>query len=540
MSRQRLKGFAFAATAALLMVTPAGPAAAAAVSPPVEVPAAHPLARMGGTADPALGGPGRAMGGLRHAERLASKAGAALIAAESPALQISPHDDFVPKPVLSSSGLHYAPFERTWRGLRVVGGDFVVVTDAAGTVLDTSVAQEDEVRLASIAPRVSPARAQAVARAELRGADRVASPRLVVWQGRRSHLAWAVRVAARGHGVPSAVVSYVDARAGRVLETRERVLGATGFTAYSGTVGFVTTGQPGPVYTLEHRFVPGLACRAYDTTTAMSKSVNVWGNGDPSSLETGCADAYYAADQTQKMLRSWLRRDGLDGAGGWLPVEVGVPVVNAAYLPGRGVLLGHSLFGNRSLGSLDIVAHEYGHAVDSATPGGDSGTETREFIADVFGAATEAFANNLVDRPDYLIGEQVNMVGGPVRNMFNPAALRNPNCFSDAIPGLTAHQAAGPGDHWFYLLAEGSSPTDGQPTSPTCDGSSLSGVGIQTALKVVYHAMLRKTSNASYARYREWTLAAAANLDPSCRLHAKVAAAWNAVGVAAAASDPAC
>ena len=43
------------------------------------------------------------------------------------------------------------------------------------------------------------------------------------------------------------------------------------------------------------------------------------------------------------------------------------------------------------------------------------------------------------------------------------------------------HAAAGPGNHWFYLLAEGSNPTNGQPASPTCNGSTVTGIGIQKA-----------------------------------------------------------
>jgi hypothetical protein len=76
------------------------------------------------------------------------------------------------------------------------------------------------------------------------------------------------------------------------------------------------------------------------------------------------------------------------------------------------------------------------------------------------------------------------------------------------------HAAAGPGDHWFYLLAEGTNPTDGQPTSPTCNSTTVVGIGIQNAIKIMYNAMLMKTTSSSYLRYRVWTLQAAKNLFP--------------------------
>ena len=117
-------------------------------------------------------------------------------------------------------------------------------------------------------------------------------------------------------------------------------------------------------------------------------------------------------------------------------------------------------------------------------------------MADTFGAATEWYANNPADTPDYTVGELVNLVGsGPIRYMYNPSLAGDANCYSSSIPTAEVHAAAGPGNHWFYLLAEGTSPTDGQPTSPTCNGSSVTGIGIQKAEKIMYNAMLMKTSH---------------------------------------------
>ena len=105
------------------------------------------------------------------------------------------------------------------------------------------------------------------------------------------------------------------------------------------------------------------------------------------------------------------------------------------------------------------IAHEFGHGVDDTTPGGISGGGTQEFVGDTFGAATEWFANNPADAPDYLVGEEINLVGqGPIRNMYNPSAVGDPNCYSSSIPSTEVHAAAGPGNHWFYLLARGHQP----------------------------------------------------------------------------------
>ena len=102
------------------------------------------------------------------------------------------------------------------------------------------------------------------------------------------------------------------------------------------------------------------------------------------------------------------------------------------------------------------------------------------------------------------------------------------------------HAAAGPGNHWFYLLSQGSNPAGG-PTSPTCNGSSVTGIGIQKAQQIMYNAMLLKTTSSSYLKYRTWTLTAAKNLFPgSCTEFNTVKAAWDAVSVPAQAADPTC
>jgi hypothetical protein len=125
--------------------------------------------------------------------------------------------------------------------------------------------------------------------------------------------------------------------------------------------------------------------------------------------------------------------------------------------------------------------------------------------------------------------------------MYNPSALGDANCYSSSIPSQEVHAAAGPGNHWFYLLAMGSNPTNGQPTSPTCNSSTVTGLGIQKAIKIMYNAMLLKTTTSSYLKYRTWTLQAAKTLYPgSCTEFNTVKAAWDAVSVPAQSADPAC
>ncbi len=463
-----------------------------------------------------------------------------LVASKAPQLKVGPRDRFAPGRVWSSGRLQYVAYERTHRGLPVVGGDFVVVTDARGQVVTTSVAQQRPTTIGSITPTLSAARASAAARALLGRVSDTSTPRLVIWQRGRSHLAWAVEVAGTRQSRPSRQSVYVDARSGKVLDAIERVAEGTGSSGWSGTVSLPTT-LSGSTYSMTNSSASTLKCQNSSGNVTFTGSDDSWGNGDPTNRETGCVDAFYAAEKERQMLSSWLGRNGMNGSGGWVPTRVGLNDVNA-YYDGTQVQIGHTQTGGRWISSIDVVAHEYGHGIDDKTPGGISRGNTQEFVADAFGAATEWYADNAVDRPDYLVGEQVDLVGsGPIRNMSNPAALGDDNCYSSSTPSQEVHAAAGPGNHWFYLLAEGSDPSNGQPSSPTCNGSTVSGIGVQKAITIMYNAMLMKTTTSSYLKYRTWTLTAAKNLYPgSCAEFNAVKAAWNAVSVPAQTADPTC
>ncbi|MEU0940599.1 M4 family metallopeptidase, partial [Embleya sp. NPDC005971] len=235
-------------------------------------------------------------------------------------------------------------------------------------------------------------------------------------------------------------------------------------------------------------------------------------------------------------------RNGHNGNGGSWPVKVGLNELNA-YWDGSTITIGHNQ-SNQWIASMDVIGHEFGHGIDQNTPGGTS-TEAGlgEGTGDIFGALTEAYTNepSPYDVPDYTVGETVNLVGqGPIRYMYKPSTNGDPDCYSSSIPSTEVHKAAGPLNHWFYLLAEGTNPGGGKPASPTCNNTTLTGVGIQQAGKIFYGGMLLKTSGMTYKKYRTVTLNSAKTLDPTCALFAKTKAAWDAVSLPAQPNDPTC
>lgn len=441
-------------------------------------------------------------------------------------------------------GLYYAAYQRTYRGLEVVGGDAVIVTDGKGQLHDTVTASTTPVTVGTT-PVVTESAAQAAAAAILSTVDKLVSSRLVVFAVGSPTLAYEVvldgTTAAR---TPSRPHVFVDAATGAVLDSWDDVRAGTGNSFYNGAVS-INTQQSGSTFATIDPTRSGVRCGRSSNQQVFTGPDDSWGNGSGTDLETACVDALYAAQREWDMLRTWLGRNGINGSGTGYPALVGLSAVNA-FWNGSSASFGRSSDSQRQATPMDVVAHEFGHGVFQFTPGGSGGSNEKgglnESTGDIFGAVTEAFANNPNDPPDYQVGEEVNLSGnGPIRFMYQPSLRNHPNCYSSSVPGMEVHAAAGVQNHWFYLLAEGSNPGGGKPASPTCDGTTVTGIGVQKAAQVFYNGLLRKTTTWTHGRVRLATLQAARALFPnSCTEFNTVRAAWNAVSVPAQSGEPTC
>jgi Zn-dependent metalloprotease len=156
----------------------------------------------------------------------------------------------------------------------------------------------------------------------------------------------------------------------------------------------------------------------------------------------------------------------------------------------------------------------------------------------------EFYANNAVDQADYLVGEEIYIKNVPgsatqtaLRYMYNPIKdTRSPNCYTSTLGSLDVHYSSGVANRFFYLLAEGSGAktfNGVNHSAPTCNGSTLAGIGRDAAGAIWYKALtVYMTSNTNYAGARAATLNAAADLfGAGSAQHAAVAATWSAVSV---------
>jgi Zn-dependent metalloprotease len=284
----------------------------------------------------------------------------------------------------------------------------------------------------------------------------------------------------------------------------------------------------------------GIGCQAGTLFTSPDAA---FGDGTSSSRESAAVDAQYGTNMTWDFYESTFGRNGIfgNGTGSFNRVHYGSKYDNAfwdgskmTYGDGDGTSYG-------PFTSLDVTGHEMSHGVTENTAGltysGESGG-LNEATSDIFGSMVEFFAHNANDPGDYLIGEEFDLKGHDgLRRMDHPSAAdASLDCWSSTAKNVDVHYSSGIGNHFFYLLAEGS----GAKTingvaydSPTCNRSTVTGIGRDKAAAIWYRALTTYfTSSTTYAGARTATLQAAADLyGAGSPEQGAVAAAWSAVAV---------
>ena len=216
-----------------------------------------------------------------------------------------------------------------------------------------------------------------------------------------------------------------------------------------------------------------------------------FGDGTNGNRESAAVDAHYGGAVTFDYFKLVHGRDGIFGNGTGAPsrVHYGTDYANAfwdgekmTYGDGDGASFG-------PLVSLDVAGHEMSHGVTENTANltysGESGG-LNEATSDIFGSMVEFYAANGEDPGDYYIGEEFDLASGEgFRRMDQPSLDGNSfDCYESGIGNADVHYSSGLGNHFFYLLAEGSgAKTIGGKAhnSPTCDGSTVTGIGRDAA-----------------------------------------------------------
>ncbi|MFF9812293.1 M4 family metallopeptidase [Streptomyces sp. NPDC014006] len=474
--------------------------------------------------------------------------------------------------IVDKDGTQHVRYDRTYHGLPVLGGDFVVHLAPDGSYRGASRATKSTVSLSGVTPKIAGPKAADLAANALRAVNLgetlrrlTAKPELVVDALHGApKLAWRTNAVAQdAQGNPVARTVLTDATSGTQIDAWDSLehVSGDGKSLYSGTVALETT-QSGSSYQLKDptrgsTYTGDAAnktdlcflniCFSRAPSTVFTDADNHWGTGATADRASAAVDAQYGTDETWDYYKNVHGRNGIggDGKGSYNRVHYGNAYNNAfwddscfcmTYGDGDGTTFG-------PLVALDVAGHEMTHGVTSKTAAltysGESGG-LNEATSDILGTMVEWYANNSSDTGDYLIGEKI------VKSGFGKAALRfmdkpsrdgnSADYWSSTVGNLDVHYSSGVANHFAYLLAEGS----GAKTingvsydSPTYNGSSVTGIGRDKVGKIWYRALtVYMTSSTNYAGARTATLNAAKDLyGAGSAEYNAVAAAWSAVNV---------
>ena len=451
-------------------------------------------------------------------------------------------------------GLEHARFNRSYRGLQIVGGDLITRLDRRSKDSSIIQAYSDNFDVETV-PKVTLESAQVIATKNFKGKlGKIINTSLVIFAHEKNsppRLAWDVLLGGtQDNGLPSEKHVFIDANNSKIIESWDDIHSAlgTGNGYQNGTFALEITREPSLLYSLKDPLRGNLYTVQWINQALFTSRTNIFGDGRLSIAATTAADAQFGTAMTWDYFRSNHGRIGIrnDGIGSKSDVHWGSnsnafwsdTCFCATYGDGDSIT-------TLPFVSLDIVGHELAHGVTSATAklvySGESGG-LNEATSDIFGTMVEFYANVAKDVPDYTIGEKIFKNGtSAVRFMYNPSLDgASPNCYSPTLGSLDVHQSSGVANHFFYLLAEGSNPPLPLPPSPTCNGAQLVGIGRDAAAKIWYRALtLYMVSNTDYSGARVATIKAAEDLFGIGSTQATaVGNAWAAVSVQSTVAPP--
>ena len=488
-------------------------------------------------------------------------------------------DSFVARDVVvDADGTEHVRFERSYQGLPVIGGDFVLQS-RNGKVGKVSQTLKTSAR-PGLAGRISGDQAIVEAGARF-GSTFIGAPssRKVVYAHNTSPvLAYEVVFnGVKADQTPTEMHYFVDAGNGKILNQWDAIHTArpgpggsactgttatgTGMSLMVGSVVLNTTKCSATSHEMRDPtrgggYVTNMAMKTSGSGTVFSDADNAWGNGLTSNSQTVAVDAQFGIAKTWDYYKTVHGRNGIanDGRGAFSRVHYGRNYANAFWSDACFCMTfgdgdnGASIY---PLVSIDVAGHEMSHGVTSRTANlvysGESGG-LNEATSDIFGAMVEYYANTAADPVDYVIGEELfpnnaNM-SNAIRWMFKPSLDGvSYDCYAPGFGSDDVHFTSGPANRFFYLLAEGAVVPAGfgagswanlSASSLVCNGNTaLAGIGRDAAGKIWYRALtVYMTSGTDYAGARAATLSAASDLHGagSAQVNA-VAAAWSAVSV---------
>jgi vibriolysin len=437
-------------------------------------------------------------------------------------LHMSGAEDFdAVSTITDSLGQTHVKFQEKYRGLPVVGAEYIVHADKNGnvTAMNGRFVTGDDTKLPRHAT-VDAYAAMSNAAAQM-GADFpaiVSSPALtyVVNERSQAYLAWV------------ATISYKDAEGPQM----DRVYAnATGTGDLLFAHGLYQRLKSRKVYSCNNgSALPGTL---------------LWSEGGSQTSDTTAQSAYNYAGNTYDYYKNVFNRDSYDNAGSVIISSVHyLSNYNNAFWNGSQMVYGDgdgTNFGPLSK-ALDVDGHELTHAVTERTAGlvysNESGA-LNEANSDIFGNAIEAYTRNAGSPSSntWKVGEDIYTpatAGDALRYMNDPAAGGDSDYYPTRYTGTAdhggVHTNSGIANLAFYMMVMGGTHPRAKTSINVTALSATTSTSLDMAQRLWYRALTTYwTSTTGFSGARTGTVQAATDLYGAAAA-ASVTAAWDAVG----------
>lgn len=328
---------------------------------------------------------------------------------------------------------------------------------------------------------------------------------------------------------------YIDAQNGNVLNLQDSNPDATAHARYIGTVDIATSFGTSDyilndsernirTYNLEKGVNFGSADDFHDAN-------NVWSYTEFHNVDMDDAaiNAHWSAAKTYDFFNQpkFENRDGWDGNGSVLKLYSHYSLnYGNAFSNVDKIVMGDGNTGHmasRPWTDVDVVAHEYGHAIFYDEVGAPNYTgepgAIAEGLSDIWGASVEDYCN-LTGHNKWLMFDNVFYDSEHTRNLTNPPLSHvhlNPYQTTEETPYPDVYGGdlwyTGSGDnygvhinstvltHWFYLLCEGGSGANSEG-----DPYFIEPVGFNDVQELVFHIEKNwLTPNSNYDQFVFWS-----------------------------------
>jgi bacillolysin len=341
---------------------------------------------------------------------------------------------------------------------------------------------------------------------------------------------------------------YVDAHSGEVVFKdaiiKHATATGTAATRYSGSRSITTDSYSGSYRLREYTRGNGIETYNCQTGTSYTAAIdftdndNSWTSAEHNNTakDNAALDAHWAAQMTYDYFKQKHNRNSFDNNGAAIKSYVHYDKdYENAFWNGSVMTYGDGATRFDALTSLDVGAHEIGHAVCSHSANLKYSNESgamNEGFSDIWGAAVEQFA--APEKSIWLIGEDIDKQRPSLRSMSDPNVEKQPDTYKGDYwytgtgDNGGVHTNSGVLNHWFYILSVGKTGTNDIGTA-----YDVAGIGITDAALIAYRTeTVYLTSSSVYSDARTYSIKTAVDLfGAGSNQEIQTTNAWNAVGI---------